>query len=174
MIDLDDPDQDRALQIQGWLQLADSQGTDDLEDDILRDLADRVQILDDAVETGLVQLCLRENEIDELDQLLGQQPLTVRDRGQLCHLGLDIGWAPLCRYSGSFEVKMVRYNIDPLLGLRTHLPRRRRLNFERASCIRHPSCINNWLCWGGSCCRYSLLQRRVLGGSTRLQAGTDT
>lgn len=58
MIDLDDPDQDRALQIQGWLQLADSQGTDDLEDDILRDLADRVQILDDAVETGLVQLCL--------------------------------------------------------------------------------------------------------------------
>lgn len=58
MIDLDEPQQDGALQIQRWLQLANAQGTDDFEDDLLRDLADRIQILDDDIEAGLIQMCL--------------------------------------------------------------------------------------------------------------------
>lgn len=56
MVNLDNPHQQGTLEIEGWLRLADSKSTDDLENRFLGHLADRIQILDDAVEAGLVQI----------------------------------------------------------------------------------------------------------------------
>lgn len=45
----------------------------------------------------------REDQIDELEELLGQDSLAVGDRCQLGHLGLDIGGALFCGDFGCFQ-----------------------------------------------------------------------
>lgn len=77
MIHLNQPLQKRTLNCEGRLQFTEAQRANDFENNLLRDLVDGVKILEDAVETGLVQVIPRKDQVKKLKQFLGEHALVV-------------------------------------------------------------------------------------------------